>query len=221
MIERYAAVVCDWSLEVGPGTRLLVDGGLEAKALATAVAAHAWRAGATVSVNLYPSWASGAGLSSELEGSFDAVCEIVEAGPGFTGEVAPIPGVRCLWPTARGAQREGVGTLRLAETVFSRCLLDRPDPIAAWREVALRNERAIARLGTAGRLTVGEAAFAIGNARWKSEAGRTRLPGACVEAVLGDGRLTLATDGCEVVVSLDCRPLAGPVALDGVEVTGW
>ena len=221
MIERYAAVVCDWSLEVGSGTRLLVDGDLEAKALASAVAAHAWRAGATVSVNLHPGWSAALADVGEIEGSFDAICEIVEAVPAVGDAAERVPRVRCLWPTARAAQSEGVGTLQLVASVFSRCLLDRPDPIAAWREVAARNARAIARLERAERLTAGAAELAIAGVGWVGEAGRTLLPGASVSAMLGGRQLVLGTHGSAVVASLDGSPLAGPLALDDIEVAGW
>ncbi len=226
MIERYAAVVCDWSLEVGRGTRLLVDGPLESKPLATAVAAHAWRAGATVSVNLQPSWSSpvvtAPDLAAELDGAFDAVCEIHHVGRRCTEAAhSPLRRVRCAWPTDHAAQSEGVGTLRLAATVFSACLLDQSDPIAAWRAVAARNERAIARLGAASRLSAGGAELALSGVDWVGEAGRTCLPGAAVTGVLREGTLVLETRGSERSALLDGRALHGPIALDGVEVTAW
>ena len=222
MIERYAAVVCDWSLEVGPGTRLLVDGPLEAKALATAVAAHAWRAGATVSVNLNPSWSSGLGVSEELDAAFDAACEIHLGGWMFSDHyVSKLRRVRCTWPTALAAQGKGVGTLKLAETIFAGCLLDRSDPLVAWRQVAERNERAIARLATASRISVGGEELAISGVEWEHEAGRTELPGAFVRAELGGGALHFATHTAELSASLAGRDVDGAIALDGVEVTAW
>ena len=222
MIERYAAVVCDWSLEVGPGTRLLVDGPLEAKALATAVAAHAWRAGATVSVSLNPSWSSGLVVSEELDAAFDAACEI-HVGAWLVSDhyVSQLRRVDCLWPTALAAQEQGVGTLKLAETIFADCLLDRPDPLAAWRQVAERNERAIARLAAASRISVGGEELAIAGVEWRHEAGRTELPGAFVRAELRGRALHFATHEAGLSVSLAGRDVAGAIALDGVEVTAW
>ena len=221
MIDRYAAVVCDWSLEVGPGTRLLVEGPLEAKALATAVAAHAWRAGAAVSVHLRPEWSGDHGLVGEIAEAFDAVCEIVPSEPPPTSDLSSgLRRVCCSWPTDRTAQRQGLGTLRLAETVFSACLLDRTDPVAAWREVAARNERARARLGIASRLSVAGIELAISGAVWEHEAGRTRLPGAFVKAALLEGTLVIETGRPEVSASLDGRQLQGAIALDGV-VAAW
>ena len=221
MIERYAEVVCDWSLEVRPGTRLLVEGPLEAQALATAVAAHAWRAGASVSVHLRPEWSGDHGLAEEIAEAFDAVCEIVPSEPSLTPDLGSgLRRVCCSWPTDRTAQRQGSGTLRLAETVFSACLLDRADPVAAWHEVAARNERARARLGIASRLSVAGVELAISGAVWEHEAGRTRLPGAFVKAALLEGTLVIETGRPEVSASLDGRQLQGAIALDGV-VAAW
>ena len=222
MIERYAAVVCDWSLEVGPGTRLLVDGPLEAKPLATAVAAHAWRAGATVSVNLNPSWSSGLVVSEELDAAFDAACEIHRGARMFSDfYVSKLRRVLCAWPTALAAQENGVGTLKLAETIFAGCLLDRPDPLAAWRQVAERNERAIARLVAASQVSVGGEELAIAGVEWEHEAGRTELPGAFVRTELRGGALRFATHTAELSASLAGRDVAGAIALDGVDVTAW
>ena len=157
-----------------------------------------------------------------LAAVFDAACEIhVGAWLVSDHDVSQLRRVDCLWPTALAAQEQGVGTLKLAETIFADCLLDRPDPLAAWRQVAERNERAIARLAAASQISVGGEELAIGGVEWRHEAGRTELPGAFVRAELRGRALRFATHEAGLSASLAGRDVAGAIALDGVEVTAW
>jgi len=54
-----------------------------------------------------------------------------------------------IWPTPALAQQAGMGERDYAAFVRRALLLDRPDPLAAWRELSARQARLVARLSTA------------------------------------------------------------------------
>ncbi|MEA2280774.1 MAG: aminopeptidase [Solirubrobacteraceae bacterium] len=59
-----------------------------------------------------------------------------------------------LWPTPALAQQAGMGTAAFAALVERALFLDRPDPVAAWRELRDRQERLVERLGDASELRI-------------------------------------------------------------------
>jgi aminopeptidase len=59
-----------------------------------------------------------------------------------------------LWPTPALAQRAGMGTAAFAALVERALFLDRPDPVAAWRELSERQARLIDRLAGAEEIRI-------------------------------------------------------------------
>jgi aminopeptidase len=59
-----------------------------------------------------------------------------------------------LWPTAALAQQAGMGSRAFAGFVERALFLDRPDPVAAWRELHDLQERLIERLSRARELRI-------------------------------------------------------------------
>jgi aminopeptidase len=59
-----------------------------------------------------------------------------------------------LWPTAALAQQAGLSDAAFADVVARALFLDRPDPVAAWRELRDGQERLIERLSRASELRI-------------------------------------------------------------------
>jgi aminopeptidase len=59
-----------------------------------------------------------------------------------------------IWPTPALAQQAGMGTTAFAALVERALFLDRPDPVAAWRELRDRQQRLVERLGQASELRI-------------------------------------------------------------------
>jgi aminopeptidase len=59
-----------------------------------------------------------------------------------------------IWPTPALAQQAGMGTAAFGALVERALFLDRPDPVAAWRELHDRQERLVERLSRASELRI-------------------------------------------------------------------
>jgi aminopeptidase len=59
-----------------------------------------------------------------------------------------------LWPTPALAQQGGMSEEDYASFVASALFLDRPDPIAAWRELSERQDRLVERLSAASEIRI-------------------------------------------------------------------
>jgi aminopeptidase len=59
-----------------------------------------------------------------------------------------------IWPTPALAQQAGMGTAAFEALVERALFLDRPDPVAAWRELRERQERLVERLARASELRI-------------------------------------------------------------------
>ena len=59
-----------------------------------------------------------------------------------------------IWPTPALAQQAGMGTVAFTTLVERALFLDRPDPVAAWRELHDRQERLVERLSRASELRI-------------------------------------------------------------------
>lgn len=86
-----------------------------------------------------------------------------------------------MYPTDAYAQDAEMSVDGLADFVFSACLIDRPDPIAAWREIGTRQEALIARLSDKREIRlVGldtDLTFSIAGRTWISDNGHKNMPG--------------------------------------------
>ncbi len=86
-----------------------------------------------------------------------------------------------MYPTDAYAQDGEMSTDDLADFIFGACLVDRPDPVAAWRELGTRQEALIARLAGKREIRlVGpdtELAFSVAGRTWISDDGHKNMPG--------------------------------------------
>jgi aminopeptidase len=88
--------------------------------------------------------------------------------------------VGAVYPTPAEAQEAGMGTLAWERFVYAACLLEEPDPVAAWRAVGERHQRLIDRLAAAreirARAPGTDLRLSIEGCRWESAAGESNLP---------------------------------------------
>jgi aminopeptidase len=171
--ERYAELLCAYSLEIEAGNRVLIDAPPVAEPLVLAVAREAWRRGGDVSLLMTPPETSDRRLRDgddaqlafvprfEVEAIELADRMLVVWAPTNTASAAGVEPARtavrargnatrlgtldsrvasgamgwvgCAYPTAAAAQNAGLGTAAWERFVLSACLLDEPDPAAAWR----------------------------------------------------------------------------------------
>jgi aminopeptidase len=85
-----------------------------------------------------------------------------------------------VWPTAALAQRAGLGTAAFAATVERALFLDRPDPVAAWKELSESQDGLIERLAGASEIRI-EAAdtdlvLDVSGRTWINSDGRRNMP---------------------------------------------
>lgn len=84
------------------------------------------------------------------------------------------------WPTPGMAQDAGMPTLDYEDFVFRACLLDRPDPIAAWREQSDAQQKIVDRLQGVRELHVTapdtDLRVSVEGRRWVNCDGRANFP---------------------------------------------
>jgi aminopeptidase len=120
-----------------------------------------------------------------------------------------------LWPVPALAQQAGLGTAAFAELVERALFLDRPDPVAAWRELSERQARLIERLQRAREIRLQapgtDLTLDVEGRDWVNSDGRRNMPSGEVftgpheDSASGTVRFTVPT------------PYAG-VAVAGVEL---
>jgi aminopeptidase len=85
-----------------------------------------------------------------------------------------------LWPTPALAQQAGMGTRAFAAFVARALFLDRPDPVAAWRELHDVQERLIERLSGARELRIEaegtDLRLQVEGRTWVNSDGRRNMP---------------------------------------------
>ncbi len=85
-----------------------------------------------------------------------------------------------IWPTPALAQQAGMGTVPYAAFLARALFLDRPDPVAAWRELGAFQAELAARLGAASEIRIeGEGTdltLAVGGRTWINSDGRRNMP---------------------------------------------
>ncbi len=86
-----------------------------------------------------------------------------------------------MYPTDAYAQDGEMSTDELADLIFGACLIDQPDPVAAWRALGERQEAPIARLaGKRAIRLVGpdtDLTFSVAGRTWISDDGHKNMPG--------------------------------------------
>jgi aminopeptidase len=85
-----------------------------------------------------------------------------------------------LWPTPALAQRAGMADREYANFVSRALFLDRPDPVAAWRELSERQQRLVERLGAADEIRIEaegtDLRLRVGGRTWVNSDGRRNMP---------------------------------------------
>ena len=212
--DRFAALICDWCLELTPGARVFVDtttlAGDYARALNAAILDRdGWPLVSCTPPGLNADFyrhARERHLSEPpppelaLAEGLDAFVRI--GAPGDTQELAGVdPGLIARAASAREPLRERMRALRYCLTVVptealaqqagmqsdeyaafvTRALfLDRPDPIAAWRELSVRQAALIDRLAPACEIHIEaegtDLRLDVGGRTWVNSDGRRNMP---------------------------------------------
>ncbi len=84
------------------------------------------------------------------------------------------------FPTEAAAQAAAMSLAEYEEFVFKACLLDRPDPIAAWQEVSAVQQQYVDRLSGVSRLRIEgegtELELSVRGRRWINSDGKANFP---------------------------------------------
>ena len=85
-----------------------------------------------------------------------------------------------LWPTSALAQQAGMGDREYAAFVARALFLDRPDPVAAWRELSARQRRLVQRLSPAREVRIEaegtDLRLRVDGRTWINSDGRRNMP---------------------------------------------
>jgi aminopeptidase len=85
-----------------------------------------------------------------------------------------------IWPTPALAQDAGMSNDDYAAFVNRALFLDRPDPVAAWRELSDRQQRVVDRLGTASTIRIEadgtDLTLRVDGRTWINSNGRRNMP---------------------------------------------
>jgi aminopeptidase len=212
--EAFAALLCDWCLEVQPSQQVMVLATTLAEPLVLALHRaildrEAWpvlRISPPTLAEQFYGHARAVHLDgyapiglAELE-STDAWLRVdapanTRALSGVDADLitrharalAPLHEMRLsrrwcgtLWPTAALAQQAGMGQDAYARLIRSVLFLDRPDPVAAWRELSARQAELIGRLSQAREIRIEaegtDLRLSVGGRRWINSDGRRNMP---------------------------------------------
>ena len=210
----FAALLCDWCLEVAPGARVLVDSTTLAEPLATALHAAILDRDAWPFVRLVPPDLDGdfyrharerhrtqsppveiallEGIDSRVR--IDAPAntnELADIDPALIAAVAAARGeyrelslsrrwCGTLLPTRALAQQAGMANREYASFVNRALFLDRPDPVAAWRELSAHQAELIDRLSPAKTIRIEaegtDLSLEVTGRTWINSDGRRNMP---------------------------------------------
>jgi aminopeptidase len=212
--ERFAALLCDWCLEVQPGARVLVESTTLAEPLAIALHRAILERDAWPFVRLAPPSLAAEfyRYAGERHTSQDPPIELalldgidslvrIDA-PANTNElagvdpalIARVASARVkfrerslsrrwcgtLYPTPALAQQAGMGSDDFAAFVTRALFLDRPDPVAPWRELHAEQAKLIDRLGSAKRIRIEaegtDLSLEVTGRTWINSDGRRNMP---------------------------------------------
>jgi aminopeptidase len=85
-----------------------------------------------------------------------------------------------VWPVPALAQQAGLGTAAFAEVVHRALFLDRPDPVAAWRELSDRQARLIETLAAASEIRIEapgtDLTLSVEGRTWINSDGKRNMP---------------------------------------------
>jgi aminopeptidase len=116
-----------------------------------------------------------------------------------------------LWPTAALAQQAGMSEGDYAAFVARALFLDRPDPVAAWRELSARQAKLVQRLSEAEEIHIEaegtDLRLRVGGRTWVNSDGRRNMPsgeiftGPHEDSAEGTIRFTIPTGPSGVSIS--------------------
>jgi aminopeptidase len=85
-----------------------------------------------------------------------------------------------IWPTPALAQQAGMGEREYAAFVNRTLLLDQPDPVAAWRELSLRQQSVVERLSRAREIRIEaegtDLRLSVADRTWINSDGKRNMP---------------------------------------------
>lgn len=212
--DAFAALICDWCLEVQPGQTVVIDTTTAAEPALSALS------GALLDRDAWPEFeltlpgqerlffdrARDRHLDTEpparraVFDSMDAWCHLVAptvreplAGvePGrlsrFLTAMRPLTEQRLskrwaisIWPTPALAEEAEMGLEAYTAFLTGALFLDRPDPIAAWRELSARQQVLVERLTPAREVRIQSAGtdltLTVTGRRWQNSDGRRNMP---------------------------------------------
>jgi aminopeptidase len=212
--DAFAALVCDWCLEVQPGQQVLVGATTLGDAPARALHRALLERGAWPLLRLSPPWASADFYRHAQDHQLDAFAPVelseVEGVDAFVNIDTPAntqamagidPGLLArasrarqtlrekrlerrwcgtIWPTPALAQQAGMSDDDHAAFVRRALFLDRPDPVAAWRELSARQARMVKRLSNAQEIRIEadgtDIRLGVGGRTWINSDGRRNMP---------------------------------------------
>jgi aminopeptidase len=210
----FAALICDWCLEVGSADRVLVNSSTLAEPLAIELHQAILERDGWPMVNLSPPSLTGdlyrhgrerhfdepSPIELALVGGIDKLVridapantnELAAADPALVARAASARGplfeltmsrrtCGTLLPTPALAQQAGMGTAEYAGFVTRALFLDRPDPIAAWRELSTAQARLVARLASASAIHIEaegtDLRLEVAGRSWINSDGRRNMP---------------------------------------------
>jgi aminopeptidase len=242
--DAFAALVCDWCIEVGEGDQVLVVATTLAVPVVRAlnralVTRGAWPALRVSPPGVLEDFYRLAG-EQQLDGFAPLELAEVQAADAYVRidapentralasvdpavvtraarARAPIQEVRLgkrwcgtIWPTPALAQQAGMSTEDYASFVARALFLDRPDPVAAWRELSARQAGLVERLSPAREIRIEaegtDLRLRVENRTWINSDGKHNMPsgevftGPLEESANGTIRFTVpsTTRGVEV-----------------------
>ena len=212
--DAFAALLCDWCLEVRAGQQILISGSTLADPLLRALHGAVLAREAWPLVRMVPPWlledfyrqalAAQLDCHAPLElietEAVDAVLRIdapantralADADPSLLARAArarqPVQEARLarrwcgtLWPTSALAHQAGMSDDAYAGFVRRALFLDRPDPVAAWRELSDRQQRLVDRLAQAREVRIEaqetDLRLRVDERTWINSDGRRNMP---------------------------------------------
>ena len=121
-----------------------------------------------------------------------------------------------IWPTTALAQQAGRSEGDYAAFVARALFLDRPDPVAAWRELSARQARLVERLSEAQEIHVQaegtDVRLRVGGRTWINSDGRRNMPS-------GEVFTSPHEDSAEGTIRFTIPTGPGGVSVTGVELT--
>ena len=120
-----------------------------------------------------------------------------------------------IWPTPALAQDAGMGELEYTTFVGRALFLDRPDPVAAWRDLRAQQEALVQRLSAAGEISIEadgtDLRLRVDGRRWINSDGKRNMPSG--EVFTGP-----LEDSAEGTIRFTVRSTSRGVDVEGAEL---